>query len=108
MTSKKLGAILRSVPPATAVAPEDANTAEAAEPKSAPPAGRAGKGPKPAPAIEPEVPLQVLIPERLRRELAIMAEQGVSLRHLVLRAIRELGLGVTDADIQGKRGRRKV
>jgi hypothetical protein len=34
------------------------------------------------------------------------AEQGQSLRALVLRAIRSLGIEVTEADIRGKRGRR--
>ena len=33
------------------------------------------------------------------------AEQGVSLRALVLRALKGLGLVVTEAEIKGKRGR---
>jgi hypothetical protein len=53
------------------------------------------------PEIEPEVPLQVL------RELALKAAgEGQSLRALMLRAIRSLGIAVTDAEIRGKRGRR--
>ena len=40
-------------------------------------------------------------------ELALKAaEEGKSLRALVLGAIRSLGITVTDADIKGKRGRR--
>lgn len=108
MTSKKLGALLRSVPPATA-------RAEASEPPVATP-------PSPAPTSEPlprrtdrsglverEVPLQVLIPERIRRQLGVKAaEEGRSLRELVLQAVRSLGIEVTDADIKGKRGRKSI
>jgi hypothetical protein len=105
MTSKKLGALLRSVPPATA--------SETPEPLAEAPAPAA---PEPTvrkiiraatPMIEPEVPLQVLIPASIRKQLALKAaEEGKSLRALVLGAIRSLGITVTDADIKGKRGRR--
>ena len=57
--------------------------------------------------IEPEVPLQVLIPRRIRTQLGVKAaEEGRSLRELVLRAIRSLGVEVSDDDIRGKRGRK--
>ncbi len=97
MTSKKLGALLRSVPPAPAV--------ETPDPPAAPaPPRRVDHA---APVIEPEVPLQVLIPANIRKQLALKAAaEGQSLRALVLRAIRSLGIAVTDADIKGKRGRR--
>jgi hypothetical protein len=36
------------------------------------------------------------------------AEEGRSLRSLVLTALRGLGLDVSEADIRGKRGRRKA
>lgn len=98
MKSKQLGALLNRVPPATAGAaprlvspPSDAHT--------------------PAPAISPargrEVPLQVLVPEHVREELGIMAaRERASLRSLVLRAVRSLGIEVTDEEIRDKRGRR--
>lgn len=100
MTSKKLGALLRSVPRATAAeAPDPGPAVPAAEPASQ--VARA------TPAVEPEVPLQVLIPAGIRKQLALKAaEEGESLRALVLRAIRSLGITVTEADIKGKRGRR--
>jgi predicted HicB family RNase H-like nuclease len=61
------------------------------------------------PAPEAEVPLQVLIPEHIRRQLAVKAaEEGRSLRSLVLTALRGLGIDVSEADIKGKRGRRNV
>ncbi len=102
MTSKKLGALLRSVPRATAAkAPEPAPAVPAAEPASQ--VARA------TPTVEPEVPLQVLIPAGIRKQLALKAaEEGQSLRALVLSAIRSLGITVTEADIKGKRGRRKT
>jgi hypothetical protein len=99
MTSKKLGALLRSVPPA--IAAEAAESMRAAELN----AQKTARGP----AVEPEVPLQVLIPASIRKQLALKAaEEGQSLRALVLRAIRSLGVTVTDADIKGKRGRRRA
>jgi hypothetical protein len=56
---------------------------------------------------EQEVPLQVLIPERVRKRLAVKAaEEGRSLRALMLTAIRSLGIEVTDEEIKGKRGRK--
>ena len=109
MTSKKLGALLRTVPPAVAAEPPP--EAPTAAPGAVPPAAqerRLGRAPQ-APAVEPEVPLQVLIPESIRKQLAFKAvEEGQSLRQLVLRAIRSLGVTVTDAQIKGKRGRRSA
>ena len=97
MTSKKLGALLRSVPPATAVESQEPTVLEPAVHRNS---GRAGA------AVEAEVPLQVLIPASVRKQLALKAaEEGQSLRALVLQAIRSLGITVTDADIRGKRGR---
>jgi hypothetical protein len=98
MTSKKLGALLQSAPPATA---------RAAPPKPEP----VRRAPTPATAsTELEVPLQVLVPARIREELGIMMarERGASLRSLILRGIRSLGIEVTDEEIKGKRGRRRA
>ncbi len=106
MTSKKLGALLRSVPPATvaetAEPPPEAPSTPAAEPAHR-------KITRAASLDEPEVPLQVLIPASIRKQLAFKAaEEGQSLRALVLRAIRSIGITVTDAEIKGKRGRRSA
>jgi hypothetical protein len=105
MTSKKLGALLQSVPPATARPAPDAWPA-------VPKTQRASR-PTPPPAAysaEPEVPLQVLVPPRIREELGIMVarERGASLRSLILRGIRSLGIEVTEEEIKGKRGRRRT
>ena len=108
MTSKKLGALLRTAPPAIArtEAPEPALHAvsEAVVELERPtrPATKLS-------AAEPEVPLQVLILKRVRRQLAVRAAQeGRSLRSLVLMALRGLGIDVSDGDIKGKRGQRNV
>jgi hypothetical protein len=107
MASKQLGNLLRSVPPATAnpeKAPPEPTIAPAPIPIAEPPT----RAPKTTVArTEPEVPLQVLIPANIRKQLALLAaEEGESLRAMILRAIRSLGITVTDADIKGKRGRK--
>ena len=49
------------------------------------------------------MPLEVLIPERIRRQLGIKtAEEGRSLRELVLRALPSIGIDVTDQEIGGQ------
>ena len=108
MTSKKLGALLRSVPPATARAEVPESPQPTAAPDPTPQPQWPGPAAKP-PAEEREVPLQVLIPESIRRQLGVKAaEEGRSLRELVLTAIRSLGIDVTDAQIKGKRGRKSA
>lgn len=108
MTSKKLGALLRSVPPATA----RAEASEVPPPVVAMDSTPAPPQPRPtikSPIPEREVPLQVLIPEGIRRQLGVKAAQeGRSLRELVLTAVRSLGIEVTEAQIRGKRGRRSA
>jgi hypothetical protein len=112
MTSKKLGALLRSVPPATATATEDGPPVPKPEPQAedrvvTTPPGVNVRGP--VPTVESEVPLQVLIPVNVRKQLAIMAAvQGESLRSLILQAIRSLGITVSEAEIKGKRGQKKL
>ena len=109
MTSKKLGALLRSAPPATAraEAPEPAGPATRPEPVAE--LERPQRAVTMPTVLELEVPLQVLIPERVRRQLAMKAaEEGRSLRSLVLTALRGLGIDVSEADIKGKRGRRNT
>jgi hypothetical protein len=105
MTSKKLGALLRSAPPATARAEAPEPALPAARPEPVAELERPQRAAAKPPA--PEVPLQVLIPEHIRRQLAVKAaEEGRSLRSLVLTALRGLGIDVSEADIKGKRGRR--
>lgn len=106
MTSKKLGALLRSVPPATARAEESVPPPVAASLDTAVQVVASKGAARPVPT-EPEVPLQVLVPKHIHRQLGVKAaEEGHSLRALMLRAIRSLGIEVTDEEIRGKRGRR--
>jgi hypothetical protein len=97
MTSKQLSSLLKKAPPATV-------TAE-------PPAR-----PEPTPAVVSvsdayrEVQLHVLVPAHVRKQVDIMgAHEGMSLRTLVLRGLREIGIKVTDEEIRGghKRARRR-
>jgi hypothetical protein len=104
VTSKKLGALLQSAPPATArPAPEISPVTQIVTPQPGPR--------RIAPTVtreEPEVPLQVLVPAHIREELGIMvARERVSLRSLVLRGVRNLGIEVTEEEIRGKRSRRR-
>jgi hypothetical protein len=103
MTSKKLGALLQSVPPATARTASETSPVAQIEKEQPGPIRVA-----PAPARnEPEVPLQVLVPAHIREQLGIMvAKERVSLRSLILRGVRGLGIEVTEEEIKGKRGRR--
>lgn len=68
-------------------------------------------GGKAAPGLsaeEPEVPLQVTIPKHVKRALDLKSvETGRTRRALVLEALREVGVKVTDDDIAGRRGARK-
>lgn len=58
---------------------------------------------------EPEVPLQITIPKGVKRALDLKSvETGRTRRALVLEALREVGLSVTDDDIAGRRGSRKA
>lgn len=57
---------------------------------------------------EPEVPLQITIPRRVKRALDLKSvETGRTRRALVLEALRAVGVTVTDDDIAGRRGARK-
>jgi hypothetical protein len=66
------------------------------------------KGRTPEPAGEPEVPLQVTIPKRVKRALDLKSvETGRTRRALVLEALRGAGVAVSDDDIAGRRGAKK-
>ncbi len=106
--SKQLGALLGRVPPATVSGQpvhRPASVPYAPEQRSAP----TPEPPAPAePVVEPEVPLQVLVPRHVRVQLDRMhAETRKPLRVLTLEALRGIGIHVTDEDIAGKRGRKK-
>jgi hypothetical protein len=57
---------------------------------------------------EEEVPLQVMVPERVRRQVRLIcAERGENLRTLVLRGLQSVGVDVPDTELVDRRGRRR-
>jgi hypothetical protein len=54
-----------------------------------------------------QVPIQVMVPPSVRRQLAIMsAERGESLRTVVLRALGGIGIKIPASQLVDRRGRR--
>lgn len=54
-----------------------------------------------------EVPLQVMVPRTIRRQVAVMsAERGENLRTLVLRGLIAIGVEVPKSELTDRRGRR--
>lgn len=54
-----------------------------------------------------EVPIQVMVPPSVRRQLAIMsAERGENLRTVVLRALTAIGIKIPPSQLVDRRGRR--
>ncbi len=111
--SRELGNILRTVPAATA-GEETATTTQPAERKAAAPQPIPILTPRervslpqdlsPAPTSDLEVPLQVTVPKRVRKELLVMAaDQDCSVRALILRAVRTLGIEVAEDELRDKR-----
>jgi hypothetical protein len=97
MTSKQLSSLLRKAPPATVTEAPAPVTPESAALVVGPP------------AASKEVQLHVLVPAHVRKQVDIMgAHQGESLRTLVLRGLREIGIQMSDEEIRGghKRDRR--
>lgn len=62
----------------------------------------------PATSAQREVPLQVMVPPMVRRQLALLcAERGESMRTVVLRGLRNLGVEIDEAELVDRRGRRR-
>ena len=61
----------------------------------------------PAPEAR-EVPIQVMVPETVRRQVALMSlERGENIRTVVLRALRAIGINVRESELGDRRGRRR-
>jgi hypothetical protein len=91
--TKKLASLMDAVPPAVVVVD--------APPPPAPPR------PETVVADDREVALQITIPRRVRRQLDRLAfEREETLRAVILRAVRGLGVEVDDDELKDKRGRR--
>ncbi len=62
----------------------------------------------PAELAHKDVPLQVMVPPTVRRQLALLcAERGESMRTVVLRGLRNLGVEIDEAELVDRRGRRR-
>jgi hypothetical protein len=57
---------------------------------------------------EKEVPIQVMVPETIRRQVALMgADRGENIRTVVLRGLRAIGIDIPDSELADRRGRRR-
>lgn len=75
--------------------------------KRIPPKGERGAAPGAAPT-DKDVPLQVMIPTSVRRQVALLcAERGESMRTVVLRGLRAVGVDIADTELVDRRGRRR-
>jgi hypothetical protein len=55
-----------------------------------------------------QVPIQVMVPEDVRRQVAMMsAERSESIRTIVLRALRGIGISIEDSQLIDRRGRQR-
>ena len=93
--SKKLASLMDAVPPALVAT-------DPAPPPALPqlPPARLAVA-----ADEREVPLQVTIPKRVRKQLDYLSfEKEETMRALILRAVRSLGIEVRDEELKDRRG----
>jgi hypothetical protein len=62
---------------------------------------------KPADA-EREVAIQVMVPPAVHKQVALMSvQQGESMRTVVLRGLKAIGVEVPDGELVDRRGRRR-
>ena len=109
--SRQLGNILRTMPSATPVS-ETRPDPVLDQSRDAPVAPNRSETHQPSIQVERtleteaevEVPLQVTVPKRVRRELLMMAaKQDCSVRALILRSVRSLGIEIDELELRDKR-----
>lgn len=55
-----------------------------------------------------EVPIQIMVPESIRRQVALMgADRGENIRTVVLRGLQAIGIDVPESELTDRRGRRR-
>jgi hypothetical protein len=80
-----------------------ANSVMAAEKRSIENVRKSAVGPS-----KKEVPLQIMVPESVRRQVALMcADRGENIRTMVLRGLRSVGIQVSESELTDRRGRRR-
>jgi hypothetical protein len=59
--------------------------------------------------VEKEVPIQVMVPSDIHKQVALIGvENGESIRTVVLRGLRAIGVEVPDDQLIDRRGRRRA
>jgi hypothetical protein len=59
--------------------------------------------------IEKEVPIQVMVPSDIHKQVALIGvENGESIRTVVLRGLKAIGVDVPDDQLVDRRGRRRA
>ncbi len=106
--TKTLGSILERATPATPPASTrrtDLVSGAVSESTSTVVVAEAEPVPRPASAPKAkDVPLQVLVPEPIRRQLEIRAAgEGITKRTYILRALKQAGLDVPEKEIRDRR-----
>lgn len=62
----------------------------------------------PATHTDREVPIQIMVPESIRQQVAIMGvSRGENIRTVVLRGLRAIGIYVPESELTDRRGRRR-
>jgi hypothetical protein len=65
-----------------------------------------GRSGKPVPR-DKEVPIQVMVPEAVRRQVAHLGvDRGENIRTVVLRGLRAIGIEIPESELTDRRGRR--
>lgn len=55
-----------------------------------------------------EVPIQVMVPESIRRQVALMGvNRGENIRTVVLRGLQAIGIDVPESELTDRRGRNR-
>lgn len=67
-----------------------------------------GNGEAPEHPEHKEVPIQVMVPAKIRRQVALMsANRGENIRTIILRGLRAIGIDIPDSELGDRRGRRR-
>lgn len=62
--------------------------------------------PKPAPKVEPQKSVQAIIPASIERALKMKAaEEGTTVRNIILRGLKAVGFDVPDVELRDKRAK---